>query len=163
MTPAIQSIITKGLSCGITRGCESGTMITAGPFSLFCGVVLVDPEVLNGDSGSGGGVAYNAGPISVSHSPSFPSDPQNQVLVPLDPNQTFEKRAPITLKLKWGETKIEKIYMVRLNKLKVAIKIINLINSTTHGLKVRVNNIKKINHRITIKIKSSRYFKGWRS
>ena len=163
MTPAVQSILLNGLTCGSTGACEGGTLLTAGPFSLFCEFTPEAPPDI--PDSSGGGIPYNAGPINTGDIArvDYPAQAEQPILIPLDPNAPFIKRAPVTLKLKWGEQEIEKIYMVRMNKLTILIKIIDIANTTKHGISIRLKKIKKINHNISIKLKSTRYFKGWRS
>lgn len=160
MTPAVQSIIMKGLTCGTTRACEHGTMITAGPFSLYCG----DPPVKKVQP-VGGGMAVNAGPINFNSTPTLSHQNRGEtpVLVPFNPDQPFVKRAPVTITFKWNDVKVEKVYMVRMNKISLIIKVSNLINSTKHNITINFRRIKKVNHNITVKLKSSRYFKGWRT
>jgi len=142
MTPAVVSVLTNGLTCGVTTACEGGTIMTAGLFTLWCGTtpVIVEPPPPP-DPGGGSHPtpnnvgAYagqtNAGRVTVSYPPSEPN------LVYIDPNKVMGRRVPVKLTFKMGETEVEKIYTVSVSKAESLIKVMNFV--TTYKKKISVN------------------------
>ena len=141
MTPAVISVLTNGLSCGESLATQNGTSLTAGLFTLWCG--LARP------GGGGGGVAS---PNNVSNyagwtqpqgkaEVSYPqSDPD---LVYINPNKVFGKRIPVTLKFKMGDKEVEKIYTVAYSKAEVLIKVMNWTSNKKDKMKATMSNLSR--------------------
>ena len=147
MTPAVISVLTKGLSCGHSSGCEAGTSITAGYFTLWCGTEF------RRQAGAGGGVAHpNALTPNVAKSTAATlttphSDPD---LIYIDPNKVMGKRVPVKLIFKMGEREIEKIYTVSVSKADVLIKVMNLVTTYKKKMSVSLTNLTRKNGKLSI-------------
>ena len=139
MTPATISVLTRGLSCGHSRGCQGGTLLTAPGFSLWC----FDMKIPNATGGGGYATPNNVGnhqgltatPAQVSYPASTPD------LVHIDPRHVMGKRVPVILKFKMGEREIENVYMVSIDKADVIIRMMNSVNSYKKKMSVAVSKI----------------------
>ena len=149
---AAQAIIMKGLSCGKTTACENGTMITAGPFTLFC----INPFLKQG--GGGGGyypkaVTRPLQPGEIQHLYQVLPDQQQYYIVPRDQEAEYLRRyLPVLIEIKIGGTTIEKQYMVPQDKAQVLFNIVEVINATKDRMKAVVDSMKRITTRAVVTI-----------
>jgi len=148
---AAQAIIMKGLSCGKTTACENGTMITAGPFTLFC----INPEVPRG--GGGGGYypipvrPLQPGEIQYLYQPV--PDKDQYYIVPREKEAEYLRRfLPVKIEVKIGGTTIEKQYMVPQEKAQVLFNIVEVVNATKDRMKVIVDSMKRITSKAVVTI-----------
>lgn len=161
MSLAAQAIITNGLSCGTSTACQSGTMLTAGPFSLFC--VIAEPEpVIAGTNVGGGGHAANGwiGQPTYNQPVVLPQPDNQEETVVIDPSKFLGNKAPVTLKFKMGSFEKETIYLVDMNKRTVIVTIINLANVTKSKITARITGLTKIFTGVSVRIKNLRFYKG---
>jgi len=148
---AAQAIITKGLSCGKTTACENGTMITAGPFTLFC----IDPFLKKGGGGPGGfyNVTRPLQPGEIQHLYQVLPDQQQYYVVPREKEAEYLRRyLPVLIEIKIGGTTIEKQYMVPQEKAQVLFNIVEVINATKDRMKAVVDSMKRITTRAVVTI-----------
>jgi len=157
MNPAVISVLTKGLTCGHTSACEGGTTMTAGMFTLWCGVDLTPPIV---PSTGGGSIAY-ANPLSNGALPTAPTLEYPQTtpdLVYIDPNKVMGRRVPVKMKFKMGEYEVEKIYTVSTSKADVLVKAMNFVTTSKKKVSVSMVNLKKKTGKLSIMYKRGRAF-----
>lgn len=160
MTPATISVLTNGLTCGVTRACEGGTTMTAGLFTLWCGSTPYVPPVP--DHGGGGGhavpnhVGAYAGQTSVPAQVTYPQS--NPDLVYIDPNKVMGRRVPVKINFKMGEREVEKIYTIPVNKAEVLIKVMNFVTDYKKKMSVRISNLTRKTHGFRAIYKRGRAF-----
>lgn len=155
---AAHAIITKGLTCGRTTACENGTMLTAGPFSLFC----VNPPTGDASSGGGGGYIPNVvtrplqpGEIAQMYQPV--PDQQQYYIVPRDQEaQYLRQYSPVMITLKLGSVEVEKQYMVPKGKARAIFNTVQVINTTKERISVFVSNLKRITSDAIVKVTNLR-------
>jgi len=141
-----QKIITKGMGVGY-KACDA--LITT-HFSLYCRDVVVPP--VKPPAGGGGpypGKAWNK------------FDSAWDVFKPVDkdhydPSKVFKTKKEIVLKMKFGEKNLERIYLVPINRAKIIIKVINVINASAKHYKFAVSSAKRVLHGIKINITNFR-------
>lgn len=142
---AAQAIITNGLSCGKTTACENGTMITAGPFTLFC----INP-VIPREGGGGGGyypkaVVRPLQPGEIQHLYQPVPNQEQFYVVPREREAEYLRRfLPVLIEIKIGKMTIEKQYMVPQDKAQVLFNIVQVINATKDRMKVIASGMKRI-------------------
>ena len=144
---AATKIITKGLDCG--SACDG--LITT-HFSLYCPSLgpLVD---------SGGGPypypawnRYEPGQIQDFYQPV-----EQDLIVPRDQEaEYFRRKRIIVMKVNIGSFSFEKEYAVPIQRAKIIVSIINVINTTQERFQIAVNSIKRIVTAITIQVKKLR-------
>lgn len=150
---AAHAIITKGLSCGQTTACENGTMITAGPFSLFC----VNP-IPEKQSGGGGGYMPNhvvrplqPGEIAQLYQPV--PDQQQYYVVPRDQEAEYLRRyLPVRIELKIGNVEVEKQFMVTTDKARIIFNNVQMMNTTKERISVAVSGLTRVVTEIVVKV-----------
>ncbi len=145
-THATTAILTKGLSCGNTTGCESGTIITT-KFGLFCKIEITPPPVM---PAGGGSRVFAPGEIQ-----NFYKPVEQPYVIPLDKEKDYfnNNSQHVKIMIKIGKIKTEREYVIPKNKTKYIIKILKVINNTINSIKVNINSIKRITNDIIIKIK----------
>ena len=156
MTPAVISVLTKGLTCGVTSACEGGTTMTAGLFTLWCGPVEAPPPPPT----SGGGPAFpnalSGGVPNNMPTLNYPNSPPD--LVYIDPNKVMGRRIPVKMNFKMGEYKVEKIYTVSTSKADVLISVMNFVTSSKKKMNVSMMNLKRKTDKLSIIYKRGRSF-----
>lgn len=154
---AAQAIITKGLSCGKTTACENGTMLTAGPFTLFC----VNPVVAGGAGGGGGyypkTVTRPLQPGEIQHLYQPVPDKEQFYIVPREQEAEYLRRfLPVRIEIKIGKKTIEKQYMVPQDKARVLFNIVEVVNATKDRMKVMMSGMKRITTQAIVKVTNFR-------
>ncbi len=154
---AAQAIITKGLSCGKTTACENGTMLTAGPFTLFC-VNPVTPR----EGGGGGGfypkaVTRPLQPGEIQHLYQPVPDKEQFYIVPREQEAEYLRRfLPVRIEVKIGSKTVEKMYMVPQDKAQVLFNIVSMVNATKDRMKVIASSMKRITTKAIVTITNFR-------
>ena len=140
-TNAASKIITHGLGPG-NKACEG--LITT-HFSLYCIEITIKP---GGGGGPYPGSAWNK------------IDNINDFYTPVpdhyDPNNTYKVKKQVIITVKLGNINVEKIYLVPINRTKIIINVLNLLNITKERINISVKNIKKILHNISVSISNIR-------
>ena len=147
-TNATAAIITKGLTCGLTRACENGTSITAGRFSLFCGLSAVPAS-------SGGSRPYAPGEIGQLYQPVPPQD-MYYVVDRSREAEFLRTRVPVIIKFEMGEYKVNKEYLVPEERARVVVKVVNMLNVTKERITVTLSNIKRTYSKAKVKLSNFR-------
>ena len=149
-----QVIIMKGLSCGKTRACQAGTLLTAGSsFTLFCATpgnlpVLSEPI-------GGGSRPMQPGEISQLYQP-VPPELQYYV-VPRDKEaEYFRKRVPVVITFRYKEKEIVKEYMVPEEKARIIASVASAINVTKDRMSAKLSGLKRVYNRAVVKITNFR-------
>ena len=145
---AAQKIITKGLDCGAAK---PGIIQTH--FDLFCLGVFPDR-----DETTGGGPypypawnRYEPGEIQDFYQPVEP------FIIPRDQEaEYFRRKKIIMMKINIGSFSFEKEYAVPIERAKIIVSIITVINTTQERFQIAVNSIKRIMTRIAIQVKKLR-------
>ena len=160
MTPAVISVLTRGLSCGNSAANEGGTLISAGIFTLWCDYAVEPPEPVPVGAGGGGAAHPNglSGNIARNTTPILDTPIVTPDLVYIDPKKVMGRRVPVTLTFNMGKTKVEKIYTVPVSKVEVAIKVVNIISSSKKKFNIGVVNIRKKVGKLSIAYKAGRSF-----
>jgi len=146
---AAQKIITKGLDCGAAK---PGIIQTH--FDLFCLGVFPDR-----DERSGGGPypypawnRYEPGQIQDFYQPVEPD-----LIVPRDQEaEYFRRKKIVVMKVNIGSFSFEKEYAVPIERTKIIVSIINVINTTQERFQIVVNSIKRIVTTIAVQVKKLR-------
>ena len=158
MTPGVVAVLTNGLTCGLTGPCQGGTLLTAGPFSLYCPTEPVIPKTP--DISEGGGGASNIGWIGPSHNVSTNiNNPANQILV-TNPHRHLGRNVPITIKFKLGNIERDKLYMVDIRKRDVILKVGKIIHTIDNKIRVSVSSLRKRTHNIRVRVSEGRLFRN---
>lgn len=157
MTPAVISVLTRGLTCGATTACQGGTTMTAGWFTLYCGDTPPLPPAIN----TGGGSHAHTNALSgdtgyTSPMVTYPASAPD--LVYLDPKNVMGKRVPVKISFKMGEKEVEKIYTVPVNKAKVLIKMMNFVTTYKKKISVSMTNFRSKKHNISAVFRKGRAF-----
>ena len=156
MTPAVISVLTKGLTCGVTTACEGGTTMTAGLFTIWCGPVDPPPAPTSGGGGPAYPNALSNGAVPTAPTLQYPvSQPD---LVYIDPNKVMGRRVPVTLKFKLGEYEVDKIYTVSTSKANVLVSMMNFVTSSKKKMSVSMANLKRKSGKLSIVYKRGRSF-----
>jgi len=153
---AAQAIITKGLSCGKTTACQSGTMLTAGPFTLFC----VNPVEDTGGGGGGGYYPNHTRPLQPGEIQNLYQpvpDQEQYYVVPREKEAEYLRRfLPVRIEIKIGSKTVEKMYMVPQDKAQVLFNIVNVVNATKDRMKVVVSSMKRITTKAIVTVTNFR-------
>ena len=149
-----QAIIMKGLTCGKTRACQGGALITAGPLSIFC--LPFDPDLTPIIPQGGGGRPMQPGEISQLYQP-VPE--QFYVVDRRNEADYFRKRIPIKIALQFRGKTNEKEFLVPEERAKAIINVLNSVNKTKDRISVGVTSIKRIYNRIKIVVTKLRRVK----
>ena len=153
-TLAVKAVLMKGLTCGYTTACESGTSITAGKFTLFCYMPYRPPP--RPAEGSGGSRPMQPGEISQLYQPV--PQPQQYYLVPREEEARYMRtRVPVTILFKMGERSLEKEYMVPEERARIVANVINVVNVTKERMSVTVKNIKRLYCKVKVKVTNFRH------
>ncbi len=153
---AAQAIIMKGLSYGKTTACENGTMITAGPFTLFC----INPFLKKG--GGGGGyypktVTRPLQPGEIQHLYKVLPNQEQYYIVPRDKEAEYFRRfLPVLIEVKIGGKTVEKQYMVPLERAQVMFNIVEVVNATKDRMKAIVSSMKRITSKAIVTVTNFR-------
>lgn len=148
---AAHAIITKGLTCGQTTACENGTMLTAGPFTLFCVNPAVDPV-----GGGGGYTPYvtrplQPGEIAQLYQP-LP-DHQQYYVVPREQEAEYLRRfLPVMITMKFGNVEVEKQYVVPQARARVIFNTVSVVNATRDRMYASVRNLKRVATRAVVTV-----------
>lgn len=148
---AAHAIITKGLTCGRTTACENGTMLTAGPFTLFCLNPAVDP----GGGGPGGGsyVARPMQPGEIAQLYQPLPDWQQYYIVPRDQEaEYFRQFLPVMITMAFGNVNVEKQYMVPQAPARAIFKSVSVMNATRDRMSVMVSSLKRLTSRAIVTV-----------
>jgi hypothetical protein len=145
-----QVIIMKGLSCGKTTACQSGTMITAGRFSLFCVIPPPRSEPIGG-----GSRPMMPGEISQLYQPVPPQDQYYVVPRELEA-EYFRKRVPVKILWRMGDKSIEKEYMVPEDKAHYIVNVAAAYNVTRERISAKLSGMKRLYTRATVKLTNFR-------
>lgn len=149
MEDLLNGLLTKGLGVDLPA-CK--TLITM-QFNLF----TLDVSVPLGSAGYGGSPPLAPGEI---HDFYKPIDPET-FPDPLDPSfftnpiVTGEPRTVkeiVTIKMKIGDRIIEKEFAVPKKRIKIIVKVANIINSTRDKFNIVISNIKRVKNNITTRI-----------
>lgn len=146
-TLATTNIITKGISGG--PACRG--LITT-HFSLWCFEVIIPPTP-TGAGSNGGSRPYMPGEIQNFYKQVPNTTPQYYVPRNQEAKYTV-KMVPITIKMKFNGTEIEKLYSVPEKRANIIVNIINLTNTTLNKIKVSINNLKSLRTGLTVKIQN---------
>ena len=155
MTPAVVSVLTKGLTCGMSEACEGGTTMTAPYFTLWC------KNNLARNIRGGGGVAYpNAlsGDVARATAPNINVPQSDPDLIYIDPKKVMGRRVPVKMKFKMGDYEVEKIYTVSTSKAEILIKMMNLVNASKHKMSATMTNLKRKTGKLSILYTRGRAF-----
>lgn len=151
---ATTSIITKGLHKG-----PACTGVITSRFSLYCNVAppVVVPPPPSGGGGPYPGSAWNK--ITDIHD--FFTPTKEQVYeVPRDQEADyFRKNLTITLRVKLGDTNVEKVYSVPEKRVSSTVRVFNMMNATQARMAVTIRNVKRVVHRIKVNISRLRVVK----
>ena len=150
-TMAVKAVLLKGLTCGYTTACQSGTSITAGKFTLFCSTPLIRSEPLS----TGGSYPLQPGQILQLYQP-VPDVDQYLVVPRNQEAEYFRQRVPVTVKLLLGDRSIEKEYLVPKEQAKIVVNVITLVNVTKERISASIKNIKRIYNRVAVKVSKFR-------
>lgn len=149
---AAHAIITKGLTCGRTTACENGTMLTAGPFTLFC----INPAVKPG--GGGGGYMPNhvtrpLQPGEIAQLYQLVPDHQQFYVVPRDQEaEYFRQFLPVMITMSFGGVNVEKQYMVPRATSRAIFKSVSVMNATRDRMSVMVKGLKRLASRAIVTV-----------
>lgn len=143
-TLATTNIITKGISGG--PACRG--LITT-HFSLWCFEVIIP----TGAGSNGGSRPYMPGEIQNFYKQVPNATPQYYVPRNQEAKYTV-KMVPITIRMKFNGTEIEKLYSVPEKRANIIVNIINLTNTTLNKIKVSINNLKSLRTGLTVKIQN---------
>lgn len=145
---AAQAIITKGLTCGRSTACESGTSITAGSFSLYC----LTPMPIQTPTG-GGSRPMQPGEISQL----YQVVPEQYYVVNRNQEaEYFRTRIPVTIKLTMGKFKVDKEYLVPEERARVIVNIANVYNVTKDRMAVTFSNVRRTYTKALVKLSNFR-------
>jgi len=141
---AAARIITKGLGFAACDG-----LITT-HFSLYCREPTIPPRPPGG--GGGGpypGEAWNK------------FDRAEDIFKPVDkdvfdPNKIYKDKKEVVIRVEFGDYHNEKTYLIPIQRAKVLIKAINIINHTRERISINVGKMKKVLHNIKISITNLR-------
>ena len=139
-----QKIITKGLGVGY-KACDA--LITT-HFSLYCRDVE-PPTPPVGGGGPYPGNAWNK------------FDSAWDVFQPVDkdyydPDKVFKTKKEIVLKMKFGEKTLERTYLVPIQRAKMIVKVINVINASAKHYKFAVSAARRVLRGISVNITNFR-------
>lgn len=140
-------LITYGLGRPACKG-----IITMSPFQLACFIKVVKPP-----STPGGSIPLAPGEI---HGFYKPVDPDSFGKLPtegefVDP-KVYGKRK-VLIKITSEYFKGEKEYLVPINRVKVIVKVINIVNKTITHLRVGITNFKQLATKAKIIIKNLKW------
>ena len=138
---AIQAIITKGLTCGATTACQSGTVIMTGPWQLFCLTSMPEPVIL--PPGAAGGKTLQPGEIARLYQPV--PDEWQYIQIPRDKEaEYFRKRKVVKVEFNFKSINITKEYSIPEEKAKIIYKLANMYNVTRDRITVGGSFIKRL-------------------
>ena len=141
----------KGLSCGKTRACQGGTLITAGSsFTLFCTTTAVYSEPIGG-----GSRPMQPGEISQLYQP-VPPELQYYVVPREQEAEYFRSRVPVTITWKMGDRVIEKEYMVPEEKARILVNVMTAVNVTKERMSANLSGLKRVYTRAVVKLTNFR-------
>jgi len=134
-----QKIITHGL--GINHKACDGIITTH--FSLYCQDVEVPPT--GGGGGPYPGKAWNKfdnawdifKPVDKDH---------------YDPDKIYKVKKQVILKMRMGDVEIEKIFLVPINRTKIVVKVLSIVERGYKKVAVAVGGVKRVYHRIGVSI-----------
>ncbi len=142
-----QKIITQGM--GVNHAACDGLITTH--FSLYCVDIIIPP--IQPRRGGGGGP--------------YPRDAWNKfdsawdLYKPVDqddynPDKIYKVKRPIILRIKFGEHKVEKTFMVPIQRSEVIVKVLRFADVTISRITVAFGGIRRIWHKIGVDIKNIR-------
>lgn len=152
---ATTSIITKGLHKG-----PACTGVIMSRFSLYCNIappVVIPSPPKGGGGGQYPGSAWN----KITNIHDFFKPTKEQLYdVPRDQEADyFRKNLTITLKVKLGDTSVEKIYKVPEKRVSSTVRVFNMMNATQARMVATIRNMRRVVHRIKVNIRGLRLTK----
>jgi hypothetical protein len=162
-TLATTLITTKGLFTSASIG--SGTVLTFGAgFTPLFGVYITEvppapppPPPKTTYFGSGGSRPYAPGEFAKSWKYINPTtgltSSELWPVIPLDQEANFFRRKKLfTVKMQFGEKKIEKIFPISEKRAKTIIEVINVVNASKQRVSASVSGVKKRTTAAMVKI-----------
>lgn len=142
-------LLTGGLGIGIPA---CAMMITATTFNLGpCGI---DIKFV---ADTGYSKVFQPGEIASMYQPvpdnlqPFPPEILDKMYTPY---QVPVEKTKIQFKLRIGEKVFEREYLVRANRRKIVIRVLNVVNATKDLMKATVKNLKTVFHKISVRVKN---------
>ena len=138
----INGLLTGGLGIGLaaTDMMITATVFTIGPISI---TVLPDAS---------GSKPLQAGEIKDFYKPVDPINRQPSSEPFYTPYQVPVKKKHVKVELKFGNFEIEKEYLVREDRIKVLIKVLNLVGRVQNGLRFTVRGLRRIATKAYVKV-----------